>query len=85
MSVTAVVETDDERMGSLKVQGVEPGSSGTRKKRQIWWSNAIFFTAFHVLALLGWRYWPSSGRTWWLFYLNWQIGTLGITIGDNTR
>jgi hypothetical protein len=84
MSVTALVETDDERAGSQKFQRVASGSSGTQKKRQIWWSNAVFFTAFHVLALFGWVYWPSSSRTWWLCYLNWQIGTLGITIGDNT-
>jgi len=58
-----------------------PAASNALKRRQIWWSNAIFFLAFHIVGLYGWYYWPSSWRTWFLCYINWQLGTLGITIG----
>lgn len=60
-----------------------PRLANTSKGRQIWWSNAIFFTVFHVVGLFGWYYWPSSWRTWFLCYINWQFGTLGITIGQS--
>ena len=59
----------------------EVNSESIGKGRQIWWSNAIFFIAFHIVGLSGWYYWPSSWRTWFLCYINWQLGTLGITIG----
>src|SRR5271170_7243734 len=58
-----------------------PSGSNVSKRRQIWWSNAIFFIAFHIVGLCGWYYWPSSWRTWVFCYINWQLGTLGITIG----
>jgi hypothetical protein len=53
----------------------------TSSPRQIWWTNAIFFIAFHVVGFSAWYTWPSSWRTWFLCYINWQLGTLGITIG----
>src|SRR5947207_8572604 len=59
--------------------------SKPRKGRKIWWSNAIFFSAFHIVGLSGWYYWPSTWRTWLLCYMNWQIGTLGITIGNDSQ
>ena len=52
---------------------------------QIWWSNAVLFIAFHVVGLSAWSRWPSSWRTWCLFYINWQLATLGITIGNTLR
>src|SRR5271163_2147001 len=57
-------------------------AASSPKRKQIWWSNAIFFVAFHLIGLLGFYYKPSSWRTWLLLFLNWQIGTLGITIGN---
>lgn len=67
----------------LKEQGSPAISHSKRKikKRQIWWSNTIFFIAFHVVALNAWYLWPSSWRTWFLYYINWHVGMLGITIG----
>jgi fatty-acid desaturase len=56
-------------------------SKRTVKIQQIWWSNSILFISFHVVGLSAWYIWPSSWRTWFLCYINWQIGTLGITIG----
>jgi hypothetical protein len=71
----------------LRLQGKEAITASstvtdlTPKTRQIWWSNAIFFIAFHIVGLSAWYYRPSSWRTWFLCYINWQLGTLGITIG----
>jgi fatty-acid desaturase len=66
----------------LKVKTVDPKALGEPAKRKIWWSNAILFIAFHVVGLYAWIYhWPTTWRTWALCYLNWQVGTLGITIG----
>src|ERR1700738_2774296 len=53
--------------------------------REIWWTNAIFFVAFHLVGLSAWYTWPSSWRTWFLYYINWQVGTLGITIGTQSH
>ena len=55
--------------------------SASPMRFQIWWSNAILFTAFHLVGILAWSHWPSSWRTWFLCYANWQFATLGITIG----
>jgi fatty-acid desaturase len=86
MSQTSVLGTRIEKSASkdsvvqLKAKQASPVSNGGNK-RQIWWSNAIFFIAFHIAGLSAWYYWPSSWRTWFLCYINWQIATLGITIG----
>jgi len=53
--------------------------------RRIWWSNAIFFITFHVVGLSAMYYWPSSWRTWFLCYINWQVGMLGITMGKQNQ
>jgi len=76
-------DSDDERWRALKGRAMARSSGTPQKSKRIWWSNTIFFTAFHLFALYGWYYPPSSWRTWLLCYLNWQIGTLGITIGTS--
>jgi len=81
MSLTVIEDSDDERRRTLKGRVLTRSSGTPHKTNRIWWSNTVFFTAFHVFALYGWYYPPSSWRTWLLCYLNWQIGTLGITIG----
>jgi stearoyl-CoA desaturase (Delta-9 desaturase) len=70
----------------LRLQGKEmivstTTTNSTPKTRQIWWSNAIFFIAFHIVGVSALYYRPLSWRTWFLCYINWQLGTLGITIG----
>jgi len=82
MSQTTLQPPRVETSDSVLTLEVSKGPLKSKdKKRQIWWSNAIFFIAFHVVGLGAWVYWPSSWRTWFLCYINWQLGTLGITIG----
>jgi fatty-acid desaturase len=69
-------------MDVVKEKSVKDASNKTEPvSRQIWWSNAVFFLAFHIVGMSAWYTWPSSWRTWFLYYINWQLGTLGITIG----
>ena len=89
MTKIAVESTPSEPLKLVSSKSLHKSSSSAGslppKRRQIWWSNAIFFNAFHIVGLSAWYYWPSSWRTWFLCYINWQIGTLGITIGKICR
>ena len=78
--IAADVDVQSPTDATLQLHA-NPALSNQSKGRHIWWSNAIFFIAFHVVGLCGWYYWPSSWRAWLLCYINWQLGTLGITIG----
>ena|SRR5579859_1434624 len=89
------MSTIDFQLGSIALQPTTPQLKRRRSnsltdytsatRPQIWWSNAVLFIAFHVVGLSAWSRWPSSWRTWCLFYINWQIATLGITIGNTLR
>jgi fatty-acid desaturase len=78
---TVAVEPEKTMSAMSNVQLDNDEPEGSSPPRQIWWTNAIFFIAFHVVGLSAWYTWPSSWRTWFLCYINWQLGTLGITIG----
>jgi hypothetical protein len=87
MSRTAVQSAVVEPSGSISIQTSKRVTINATPKiasssPEIWWTNAIFFLAFHIVGLSAWYTWPSSWRTWFLCYINWQIGTLGITIGN---
>lgn len=60
-------------------------TAGTTQKTSqsppIWWSNAILFCSIHLLALTAVLYRPSTWRPYFLCYINWQLATLGITVG----
>lgn len=47
----------------------------------IWWSNAIAFCAIHLIAASAFAMSRPGWRPLVLFYLNWQLATLGITLG----
>ncbi|BFZ56358.1 hypothetical protein PYCC9005_003404 [Savitreella phatthalungensis] len=47
----------------------------------IWWSNAIMFLGIHAVAMIALARPPADWRPYVLAYLNWQIATLGITLG----
>jgi len=65
----------------LKASDISPNAAPARNVK-IWWSNAILFVAFHIAGFYAWIFcWPTTWRTWFLCYLNWQLATLGITIG----
>lgn len=51
------------------------------KASPVWWSNAILFCSIHVLACSAVLFRPVDWRPYFLCYLNWQLATLGITIG----
>lgn len=74
-------------LSSLIVRKANMDSTGSIDSRQnaqrppIWWSNAIPFVAIHLIALSGFIYRPSDWRPYLLCYINWQIATLGITLG----
>ncbi|KAL0489760.1 stearoyl-CoA desaturase [Acrasis kona] len=58
------------------------GKTITKDKVEIWWSNAILFISYHIIAAIGmYYYWTNDWRVLTLFFLNWQIGMLGITLG----
>jgi hypothetical protein len=73
--------TSKLRLQRKEAYALSTTTNSTPKTRQIWWSNALFFIAFHIVGLSAMYYRPSSWRTWFLCYINWQLGTLGITIG----
>jgi hypothetical protein len=86
-TLEAIHVKSSRNASKLRLQGKDAISASstvtdlTPKTRQIWWSNAIFFIAFHIVGLSAWYCRPTSWRTWFLCYINWQLGTLGITIG----
>lgn len=51
------------------------------KSAPIWWSNAILFISIHLVALTAFLYRPLDWRPYFLCYANWQLATLGITLG----
>ncbi|CAE6434063.1 unnamed protein product [Rhizoctonia solani] len=59
-------------------------SKETPPRAPIWWSNAIFFVAMHVIAVLGVYYYPIwlvPRKTIVLCILSWQLASFGITLG----
>ncbi|KAJ7754945.1 hypothetical protein DFH07DRAFT_822247 [Mycena maculata] len=62
-----------------------PTTMGTDPKVDIWWSNAIFFTSTHLLAVWGALCWRPINAvptaTLVLAFLVWQLADFGITIG----
>ena len=78
-SSTAVRCDERERVPVLRLTTVQ--KSDPHRLREVWWSNITLFCTVHVVALYTILYTPFKLSSLFVCYINWQLATLGITLG----
>ena len=77
---STTVQCDElERVSVLRLTTAQ--KSQQQRPREVWWSNITLFCTVHVIALYALVCTPFKFSSVFVFYINWQLATLGITLG----